>query len=404
MDGFNTSVLSDQDLLHGGVEDLVVENRASARRWARLVELHRRHPDTEGNFSVSAASWVAAEASECWGQGDQFSRTQLNIALFLHEHLPAVWALCLSGALDRFRAVTIADIVRHRLDDPGDWARVGERIVPFLVKHLRRFEELGAELVGAELVTCTITQLRNKLNYETRLLAPADEEFARKFADRGVAVFEDEDGMASLSVSTSVDEARVARQRLWLAAKARREAGDQRTISQLMSDLALDLIIGRAPGLPVPGFARPIINVTVSWETLAGLSDDPAQLSGGTVIPADLARAIATKDGATWYRLLTDPVGEPVALSTTSYAPTGPIWRHVVATRPTCVHPACDRPAVECELDHRTPFPAGATSTENLDPLCRRHHRLKHARAERRDLHWEFDPWGARLAELRTAA
>ena len=159
MDGFNTAVLNDHDLLYGGVEDLVAENRASARRWARLVELHRRHPDTDGNFSMSAAQWVAADTSECWGQGDQYSRSQLNIALFLHDHMPEVWEMCRAGSLDRYRAVTIADIVRHRLDDPADWAQVASRIVPYLRRHVRRFEEFNIEMVN-----CTITQLRNKLN------------------------------------------------------------------------------------------------------------------------------------------------------------------------------------------------------------------------------------------------
>lgn len=390
MEDFNTAVLNDRDLLYGGVVDLVAENRASARRWARLVELHRRHPATDGNFSMTAASWVAADTSECWAQGDQYSRSQLNIALFLHEHLPEVWALCLAGTLDRYRAVTIADIIRKRLDDPADWAKVALRIMPFLRKHLRRYAEFNIEMV-----TCTITQLRNKLNYETRVLAPADEEFARKFADRGVAVWEEEDGMASLSVSTSVDEARLAKHRLWLSAKSKRDEGDERTVKQLMSDLAMDLLIGRADDVPVPKFARPIINVTVPLQTLAGLRDDPAQLSGGTVIPADLARAIAMKDGATWYRLLTDADGQPTSLSTTSYAPTPPIWRYVVATQQACSHDRCDRPSVECELDHEKPWPSGPTSTCNLRPLCRRHHRLNHARAERPDLDWEFDPWGS---------
>lgn len=49
---FNTAMLNDHDLLHGGIADLVIENRASARRWARLVELYRRQPDTEGNFAI----------------------------------------------------------------------------------------------------------------------------------------------------------------------------------------------------------------------------------------------------------------------------------------------------------------------------------------------------------------
>ena len=399
MEGFNTAVLNDHDLLLGGVVDLVTENQASARRWARLVELYRRQPDTEGNFSMSAASWVATDTAQTWAMGDQYSRSQLNVALFLHQYLPGVWELCLKGSLDRYRAMTIADIVRHRLDDPAQWAAVEPRVMAFLGKHLKGYAEFNIEVVN-----CTITQLRNKLNYETRVVAPADEEFARKFADRNVAVWEDDDGMASLSISTSVDEARLAKHRLWLSAKAKRDAGDARTISQLMSDLALDLIIGRAEGLPVPGFARPIVNVSVSLETLAGLNDDPARLSGGTVIPADLARAIAMKEGATWYRLLTDANDEPVSLSTKSYTPTPPIWRYVVATQTKCAHEGCDRAAVECELDHDEPFPAGETSTDNLNPLCRRHHRVKHARAERPDLHWEYDPVGAFLAEVRSAA
>jgi hypothetical protein len=153
----------------------------------------------------------------------------------------------------------------------------------------------------------------------------------------------------------------------------------------------MDLIIGRADHVPVPGYARPIINVTVPLETLAGLSDDPGRLSGGTVIPAELARAIATREGATWYRMLTDTAGDLAALSTHSYRPTGPIWRHVVAGQPTCAHPGCDRPSTECELDHLTEWPAGPTSTENLQPLCRRHHKTKHARAERPDLDWEYE-------------
>lgn len=403
MEGFNTAVLSDHDLLQGGVRDLVMENQLSARRWARMVELHRRHPDTEGNFSMSAAAWVAADAGEAWAMGDQYSRSQLNIALFLSTHLPQVWELCLAGSLDRYRSMTIADLIRHRLDDPAQWAVVAERLAPFLRKHTRRYAAGSEEVGDIEMVTCSITQLRNRLNYEVRRLASADEEFARKFADRGVNAFEDGDGIGSLSISSSVDEVRLAKHRLWLSAKAKRDAGDERTVNQLMSDLAMDLIIGRAEGLPVPGYARPIVNVTVSLETLAGLDDDPARLSGGTVIPADLGRAIAMKEGATWYRLLTDANDEPVSLSTKSYAPTPPIWRYVVATQTTCAHEGCDRPAVECELDHDEPYPDGETSTENLKARCQRHHRLKHARAERRDLEWEYDTWGPILRAARAA-
>jgi len=53
-------------------------------------------------------------------------------------------------------------------------------------------------------------------------------------------------------------------------------------------------------------------------------------------------------------------------------------------TRPTCVFPHCTRPARGCDLDHVDKYvkaedggPPGQTSTTNLAPLCRRHHRVK---------------------------
>lgn len=390
MNDFNTTVLTDHELLYGGVVDLVEESRASARRWARLVELHRRQPEPDETAAsawgpMTARQWTALETSEVWAISDQHARTQLNIALFLSEHLPEVWEMCLAGSLDRYRATVIADLLRHRLDDPADWAKAAARIIRFLRTHVRVYREFNIEMV-----TCTITQLRNRLNYEIRKLVSADEEFARAYKSRAVQVFHPEDGIAQLAITNSVDQVLLARHRLHLSAKEKRAAGDQRTIEQLMSDLAIDLILGRADDVPVPQYARPIINVTVPLETLAGLSDDPGQLSGGTVIPADLARAIATSEGATWFRLLTDPDGEPVSLSTKSYQSTTTIWRHVVATKPTCSHEACDRPSVLCELDHIEPWPLGQTEVVNLDPLCKRHHKAKHLRAERLDLDWEF--------------
>ena len=48
----------------------------------------------------------------------------------------------------------------------------------------------------------------------------------------------------------------------------------------------------------------------------------------------------------------------------------------------TCAFPWCARPARACETDHVIPHARGGpTSTDNLAPLCKRHHRLKtHAR------------------------
>ena len=43
-----------------------------------------------------------------------------------------------------------------------------------------------------------------------------------------------------------------------------------------------------------------------------------------------------------------------------------------------CVFPHCTRPARSCDADHVIAHhDGGPTCTENLAPLCRRHHRLK---------------------------
>ena len=131
--------------------------------------------------------------------------------------------------------------------------------------------------------------------------------------------------------------------------------------------------------VPAAAFARPVINVTVPIQTLMGVSDDPGCLSGGTVVPATLARMIARQPGSTWHRMLTDEAGRCVEVSTRSYSPTHAIWNDVVARWSTCFRAGCDRPATDCQLDHRVPFPAGPTSNRNLQPACERDHRAKHA-------------------------
>jgi hypothetical protein len=119
------------------------------------------------------------------------------------------------------------------------------------------------------------------------------------------------------------------------------------------------------------------INVTVSFDTLLGLSDEPGDLGGYGAIPADLARAIANDPDSTWRRLVTDPLtGQLLDYGRTKYRPPKPLADHVRARDVTCSH--CGAPAEKCDLDHVVPYPYGDTSDRNLRCKCRRGHRLKH--------------------------
>jgi hypothetical protein len=53
--------------------------------------------------------------------------------------------------------------------------------------------------------------------------------------------------------------------------------------------------------------------------------------------------------------------------------------RHALRSRDlTCRAPGCDRPAVDCDLDHTVAYHDGGwTHASNLKALCRKHHLLK---------------------------
>ncbi|WP_180935819.1 hypothetical protein [Nocardioides ungokensis] len=366
--------VDDHDLLARGVADGAGWRRRERRprRWARLVEFHRRrdadHRAREAvspHFTLTPRQETVVEVSALWGLGEGRVRHELNVALFLSSHFTRVWDLCLSGQLDTYRASVIADNVRHAVSDPVQLFKLAARISAFLERHLS--DAHGLPGVPA-VVACTPKQLRNKLTYEINRVRAADaaERHRKAHAGRRTRASDLEDGMAHLGITSTVDQVRLADHRLTLAARDLRRQGDGRTIEQLKSDLAMDLLVGREEGVPTPSYARPIINLTVPVQTVMGIADEPGELSGGTIVPAGLARAIASQPDATWHRMLTDPAGRMVELSTTSYKPTPPIWRHVVAEWGSCFEPACSAPATGVELDHRIPWPERETSTSQL--------------------------------------
>src|SRR4051812_17782899 len=65
-------------------------------------------------------------------------------------------------------------------------------------------------------------------------------------------------------------------------------------------------------------------------------------------------------------------------LRSAAYTPSPRLAEQVRLRDRTCVFPWCQRPARSCDLDHVIPHEAGgATSSANLAPLCRLHHRMK---------------------------
>jgi Domain of unknown function (DUF222) len=199
---------------------------------------------------------------------------------------------------------------------------------------------------------------------------------------------------------------------------------------------------GRGPGRPSgPGPVPALINLLVPADTLLGWGTAPAQAAGWGLLDTDETRALvaaaAQHPRTRWCLTVTAPDGTAVAHGCASgrhqWPPDGPAppqrspdqrkpqpaqhatrlldllrclnltlepvardgcdhrhaedryvpsrkLRHLLRARnQTCTAPACNAQALYCDLDHTVPYPDGPTDQCNLNPKCRRHHRIKQA-------------------------
>ncbi len=407
--------LSDHDLLLSAAADQRRLNLLEASRQAKIVELYdRRARDFQArrasgpHVTMTPGQETAVELSPLLGMTESKVRADLRVTRRLQRQFPAVWRWVESGRLDLYRASMLTTAADKHLTDPAAVAELAERMGAWLDEQWARQQgssDAGDPAGESRVLAVTTRQIRNRVSYLVKKLRPraAQERHEKRYDERSVTVDSTGDGMGSLYLTSDVASLRAVAHRLTLIAKAMRKAGEPRTLAQLRCDLAVELLLGKLTvgarttelerpetspsGDPldtvehheIGAWARPVINVTVPIQTLMELTDEPGVLSGGESLPAGLVRALAAQPGSTWYRMLTDPARQCVELSTTSYKPTGPIIRQTVADWQTCFATTCVRPATECELDHRVPAPEGATSTENLGPGCKGHHKCKHA-------------------------
>jgi hypothetical protein len=147
-------------------------------------------------------------------------------------------------------------------------------------------------------------------------------------------------------------------------------------MDQLRADVVCDLLIGDAHQSARAGG----LELTVDLPTLIGLRDRAGDLAGYGPLLGDLTRRVAAdKVDAPWRYTITDPVTGELWVGVTRRRPDTMVTRRVRARHRRCVFPGCRMPAVDCDLDHRTPHAAGGATTErNLAPLCRHDHCARH--------------------------
>ncbi|WP_413248881.1 DUF222 domain-containing protein [Sinomonas flava] len=233
---------------------------------------------------------------------------------------------------------------------------------------------------------------------------------------RRVDIEPGDDGMCHLHAHLPLEAGAMIDSRLQAIARSQASPDDPRTVAQRRVDAFTDLLLAPACAPAGSGAVRAEVVVKVPHTTVlptpvgnpassqpqhsarpeaeleaAGMAfgDEPAEVLGYGLIPAEAARALAAQS-ATWLRLLTDPqTGAPLALGRTRYTPPAALRRFLALRDHGCRFPACDRPHPHTEADHTHEWSTGgSTDVENLGLLCPEHHRIKtlgHWRAQQNE-------------------
>lgn len=233
---------------------------------------------------------------------------------------------------------------------------------------------------------------RRKLNalIETALQPTIAQRHIDAVARRRVDVTAQPDGMATLEVYAPAVEVHAIHGRITAMAKAIKGHGvagdtdpaEARTLDQLRADVACDLLIdGETSDHPEQARGiRATVAVTVPALTLLDeAAGDAAVVEGLGPIP--LVRAKELCGGASdWMRVLTHPeTGMVLSVGRTQYRPPAALRRLVTWRSERCMAPGCSIPASRCEIDHTLAWAdGGTTAAQNLAPLCKGHHTVKH--------------------------
>jgi hypothetical protein len=191
-----------------------------------------------------------------------------------------------------------------------------------------------------------------------------------------VALIPRNEGMVSLNAELPCERGIAVYNSINHEARARRSKNDGRTLDQLRADILAERCLGTGPARKG---SRADIFLYVDLKTLAGLTEEPAEIAGYGPIPASLAREITFSKDATWRRIVTDPVsGLPVDVGRKKYRPPAPLDRFIRVRDRECRAPGCSRPAQLGALDHVKDWAKGGrTDRVNLAGYCPNHHGLK---------------------------
>ena len=223
--------------------------------------------------------------------------------------------------------------------------------------------------VDAELteLTCDLTPGQVQ-RAAARKVAATDPEAAEKRAEaararKAVRATVNGDGTGAVSALLPAEQAIACWQALDHDARGMRADGDERSLNDLMCDLLVERVTGqvKATNLNLE------VGVVVSLSSLLGVDNQPAKLIGHRggdygVLPAGLARQLATSGSAWARRLVCDPIdGTLVSMDRTKRLFGGALRKFIIYRDGTSRRPYSDTPIYE--IDHIVRYADGGPTT-----------------------------------------
>jgi hypothetical protein len=365
------------------------ENQAAGQRLAVIGELDvlwLRRFDERETWCTDTEEAITAEVAAALTITQELAASYLDYSRAMRTRLPRVGALLCAGDID-YRMFQTMVYRTDLITDPEVMAAV------------------DAELALAAPRWPALTQGRLAAQVD-RIVARADRDAVRRRrerqADREFSIWDTGDGLTEVFGRLITTDAHAVDARLDALAVTVC-ADDPRTLKQRRADALGALAAGadrlacRCGHPDCPAGATPppspvVIHVVAEQAGLNGTAPTPGSMIGAdALIPAELLADLAR---SAQLRPLVHPADAPPEAG---YTPSQALADFVRCRDLTCRFPGCDRPALDCDVDHTIAFgDGGPTHASNLKCLCRLHrlHKLRDG---------EDSPFAGHILELVAA-
>jgi len=207
--------------------------------------------------------------------------------------------------------------------------------------------------------------------------ASAQDRYEQKLRERRIICEPTDAGTANLSgLDLPADTANRAMRRINRLAHTAKRNGDCRCIDQIRADIYLDLLTGNQGAT---GSDRAVVDIRADLTTLLGYDEKPGEIPGWGPVIADVLRQIIDESPDGEWRFGICDQDWLLGAVTTRRRPSTAQQRYVEVRDPECVFPTCRFDSIQSDLDHQHPWAHHhRTTIQELEPLCRYHHRQKH--------------------------